>query len=399
MYKANNYRVSKNMYDHFHFRLANDMEWECVTCGCKINHYANYKMQSVNKRRFNFINKVVNSWTEDNSPEGVAVHFKKFPEFYHSSSNNRNRESVFTCKYDHSHKMITSIGVPRVRTVSFSYIGNKSDEILCQNINNDICSINFKEGFVLQLATQFMRRYTSGSFGNQVNRIMTENIFDTSMGFNSLGNYYESHLAWITFGEKLNEFISQHKFSCDGNCSSCSMFTPDKLDLGESMKPKLELESYNFDATTGMPKKPDFRGKFCKKALNCECSELDCSTCRELDKNAYLRYLTVHTLKHAILWAMPKYAGVNITDLKGEIYPNDGKNGCDIVLVDNNEGGSGSIILIQRHWDEIWKFAEEILDLTKNNEANILLTHYCFRNNADLCPYIGSDFFEFLKKN
>ena len=398
LYKGNNYRVSKNMYDHFHFRLANNMEWECITCGCKINHYANYKMQSVNKKRFNFINKVVNCWTEDNSPEGVAVRFKKYPEFYRASSNNRNRESVFTCKYDRSHKMISSIGVPRVRTVSFSYIGNKSDELLCQDINNEICTINFKEGFVIQLATQFMRRYTSGAFGNQVNRIMTENIFDTNMGFNSLGNYYESHLAWIRFGSKLDDFISQKKFTCDGNCENCSKFSPDKLDLGENMKPKLELETYNFDATTGMPKKPDFRGKFCKKALNCECSELECSTCKDLNRDAYLRYLTVHTLKHAILWGMPKYAGINITDLKGEIYPNDGKSECDIVLVDNNEGGSGSIILIQRHWSEIWKFAEEIVGLTQNNEANILLTHYCFRNNADLCPYITSDFFDYLKR-
>lgn len=395
--KANDFRPKKDMYDLFEFRLTNDMEWECKTCGCKINHYQNHKMVSANKKKFNFINQVVNRWTVDNSPEGIAVKLKKWPEYYPATSNNRNRESVFSCKYDHSHKVINSIGVPRVRTVSFSYIGNKSDDLLCQDIENNICNISFKEGFVLQLATQFMRRYTSGSFGNQINRIMTENIFDTNMGFNSLGNYYESHLAWIKFGSKLDEFISQKKFTCDGNCANCNMFTPDKLDLGESMKPKQELESYDFDSTTGMPKKPDFRGKFCKRALNCECSELDCSTCRELDRNAYLRYITVHTLKHAILWAMPKFAGVNITDLKGEIYPNDGQDECDIVLVDNNEGGSGSIVLVQRHWDEIWKFAEEIIRLTKNNEANILLTHYCFRNNADLCPYIATDFFDFLK--
>lgn len=163
------------------------------------------------------------------------------------------------------------------------------------------------------------------------------------------------------------------------------------------MKPKPALEPWNFDSTTGTPKKPDFRGKFCEKALLGECKQLDCSSCRHLNKDAYLKYLTVHTLKHAILWAMPKYAGVNITDLKGEIYPNDGMDGFDLVLVDNNEGGSGSIILIQRHWDEIWNFASEIIRLTKNNEANILLNHYCFRNNADLCPYIATDFFDYIE--
>lgn len=396
MYKQEGYRLSKDMYKHFKFRLTKDLEWECETCKCKINHYANRMMVAHNKRRFNFVNNVANQWVEGDTPEGVAVRIKKHPEIYAAGANNRNRDSVFTCKHDHNHKVIDSIGVPRVRTVSFSYIGNKNDTPLCAPIENDICSVKFFEGYVLQLATQFMRRYTTGSYGNQINRIKMENIFNQETGFNSLGNYYESHLAWLSFGTKLDEFVSGKHFSCDGNCASCERFSQDKLDLGESMKPKLELESYNFDSTTGTPKKPDFRAKYCKKAMNGECSQLSCVSCPDLDMDAYHRYLIVHAIKHAILWSMPKYAGVNITDLKGEIYPNDGENGCDIVLVDNNEGGSGSIILVQRHWNEIWAFAKEILNMTQNNEANILLTHYCFRNNADLCPYIASDFMDYL---
>lgn len=266
-----------------------------------------------------------------------------------------------------------------IKIVNTSYNGISAD-VLSENI-----------------ASQFMRRYVTGNFDNKITRINTEDIFDNNLGFNSLGNYYESHLAWIKFGDKLKSFINEKKYTCDGNCSQCDKFSRDKLDLGENMKPKPALEPWNFDSTTGTPKKPDFRGKFCEKALLGECKQLDCSSCRHLNKDAYLKYLTVHTLKHAILWAMPKYAGVNITDLKGEIYPNDGMDGFDLVLVDNNEGGSGSIILIQRHWDEIWNFASEIIRLTKNNEANILLNHYCFRNNADLCPYIATDFFDYIE--
>lgn len=396
LYKANGFRVKPDFYKHFRFRLTKDMEWECETCLCKINHYANYLMEGHNKKKSNFINRVVKNWTIDDTPEGTAVKIKSYPELFRASSNNRNRDSVFTCKHDRQHKKIDTIGVPRVRTVSFSYIANRNNDPLCEPVSSDVCEVNFNEGFVLQLATQFMRRYTSGSYGNQVNRIKTDNIFNPSMGFNSLGNYYESHLAWIRFGKVLDEFIASKKFECDGDCANCGKFTPDKLDLGENMKPKQALEPYNFDQTTGTPKKPDFRAKFCEKALKGECKEIDCSSCRELKKDVYWRYLVVHTIKHAILWAMPKYAGVNITDLKGEIYPNDGKNNCDIVIVDNNEGGSGSIILVQRHWDEIWKFAREIIELTKNNEANILLAHFCFRNNADLCPFIASDFFKYL---
>lgn len=397
-YKAANFRIKKDMYGHFKFRLTKDMEWECETCGCKMNHYANHMMLTHNRKKPNFTNNVVRQWVKDDSPEGTAIKYKRLPELFGSSANTRNRESVFVCKYDRQHREIKSIGVPRVRTVSFSYIGDLSEDMLCDTISRNSCEVSFKEGYVLQLATQFMRRYTAGSYGNQVNRIKMDNIFDFGQGFNSLGNYYESHLAWIRFDEKLDEFINGQEYSCDGNCACCEKFDNGNLDLGENMKPKLMLEAYNYDSTTGIPKKPDFRSKYCSKALDNTCRQYDCSTCDDFDQEAYLRYLIGHTIKHAILWAMPKYAGVNITDLKGEVYPNDGQEGFDIVLVDNNEGGSGSIILVQRHWDEIWNFAKEITELTKNNQANILLNHYCFRNNADLCPFILSDYFKYIEE-
>lgn len=399
--KANNFRIEKRLYEHFKLRLTKDLEWECQTCKCKMNYSSTRDMRIHNqKKRPAFVNNVVNQWTHDNeSPEGIAIKYKKWPEFFSARSGIRNRESVFKCKHDLTHTNIQSISAPRVRTIAFNYIGNKTDDELCAAVQNDICDIVFKEGYVLQLATQFMRRYVTGNFDKKITRIRTEDIFDYDAGFNSLGNYYESHLAWIKFGSRLDDFISQKGYSCDGNCATCEKFSRESLDLGENMKPKLGLEAWNFDTTTGTPKKPDFRGKFCEKALSGECKQMECSSCKDFDTNKYLRYLTIHTLKHAILWAMPKYAGVNITDLKGEIYPNDGLDSYDIVLVDNNEGGSGSIILVQRHWNEIWEFAKEITNLTKNNEANILLNHYCFRNNADLCPYITAEFFKYLEEN
>lgn len=397
--KSKNFRIEKSMYEHFNLRLTKDLEWECQTCKCKMNYSSIRNMIIHNqKKRPKFVNEVVRQWNHDDSPTGIAIKYKKWPEFFSSRAGIRNRESVFACKHDKTHKKIQSISAPRVRTIAFNYIGNKNSEELCRAIKNDVCTIIFKEGFVLQLATQFMRRYVTGNFDKKITRINTEDIFDYNSGFNSLGNYYESHFAWIKFGNKLDTFISEKKYSCDGNCSQCEKFTRESLDLGENMKPKLGLEPWNFDSTTGTPKKPDFRGKYCAKALRGECKQLECTSCRYLDQGSYLRYLTVHTLKHAILWAMPKYAGVNITDLKGEIYPNDGMDKYDLVLVDNNEGGSGAILLVQRHWNEIWEFASEIIKLTKNNEANILLNHYCFRNNADLCPFITADFFEYLEQ-
>lgn len=389
-------RLSQDMWNHFKFRLTKDMEWECETCHCKLNYHSTQRLILNNKKHSGFVNNVAKKWQRSDSPEGTAIKYKILPELFSSSTNGRNRESVFTCQHDRSHKKIDSIGVPRVRTLSFNYVDNFNEEPLIPDINNGICDISFREGFVMQLAAQFMRRYTSGSYGNQINHIKMFDIFNQQQGFDCLGNYYRSHLAWIKFTDKLDAFIGEKKHSCSGNCSECTLFEENKLDLGDNMKPKLELEAYNYDSTTGTIKKPDFRSKFCERAANGECTELVCSECTHLDKDKYLRYLLVHTLKHSLLWAMPKYAGVNIADIKGEIYPNDGQAGADIVFIDNNEGGSGAIILIQRHWDEIWKFAQEIIEMTCSNDANILLHHNCFRNNNDLCPYIVSDFFKYL---
>lgn len=395
-YKANNFKITKEIIEHFRFRLTKDLEWECEKCKCKMNFSSSKRMTISNSKRFNFVNKVVGRWQKDDTPEGVAIKFKSMPELFPAS---RNRKSIFKCQYDFDHKTIDTIGVPRVRTASYSYIGDLKKEgavELCPGISAPEVNIAFKEGYVLQLAAQFTRRYISGAFGAQTYRIKTESIYQPENGFNCLGNYYESHLAWISFSDRLDEFISIKKYSCDGKCQKCMSF--DVLDLGESMKPVLTLENYNFDSTTGKPKKPDYRGKYCKKAQNNSCISLKCSECDSggFKEDEFLRYLIVHTIKHGILWAMPKYAGVNVSEIKGEVYPNDRKDNIDLVLIDNNEGGSGAIVLIQRHWNQIWKFAKEIINLTCTNEANILLNHNCSRNNADLCPFITREFFKYL---
>lgn len=395
-YKANNFKITKEIIEHFRFRLTKDLEWECEKCKCKMNFSSTKRMIISNAKRFNFVNKVIQRWQKDDTLEGVAIKFKSIPELFAAP---RNRKSVFKCQHDFDHKTIDTIGVPRVRTASYNYIGDLKKEgplELCSGISTSEVDISFKEGYVLQLATQFTRRYISGAFGAQTYRIKTENIYQPENGFNCLGNYYESHLAWIKFSHRLNEFISTKKYSCDGKCQKCMSF--DGLDLGENMKPVLTLENYNFDSNTGKPKKPDYRGRYCKKAQDNLCISLKCTECAggDFKEDEFMRYVIIHTIKHGILWAMPKYAGVNVSEIKGEVYPNDRKDNIDLVLIDNNEGGSGAIVLIQKHWNQIWEFAKEIISLTCTNEANILLNHNCSRNNADLCPFITQEFFKYL---
>ena len=399
IYKQNGNKYKKEMLDCFKFRLTKDLEWVCETCGCKMNFSSYRHLYAHNSP---IISNALQSLTQDdtNTVEGLCFRTKKWPEQMNFSQD--KIPSRFYCTTN-GHKKLRTIGVPRVRTISYSYVGNKDNGgvviPLCKEINSPAANISFSQGFVLQLANEFLRRFSSGQGNAEVYTLKTERIFDRQFW----GNYYESHLAWIKFGDSLDKFINGEHYSCSGDCTHCDRFEqPIKLDLAELMKPQCALEDFNFDTANQKPKQPDLRGRFCDKAKGNECTQQWCvryndgAVCPDFKKGAFLRYIIVHTLKHGILWALPKYAGVNVSEVKGEIYPNDHKSEADLVLIDSNEGGSGAILLLQKHWEQIWGFACEAITLTAKNEANIVLPHTCSRNNADLCPFITQEYFKYL---
>lgn len=398
LYKNNGYRYKKEMLDVFSFRLTKDLEWVCESCGCKLNLSSYRDLYAHNKPSITAELRSLRG-NDDHSIEGMCYKALIYPEVLNFSQD--QNKACFYCTTP-GHKILRTIGVPRVRTVSYSYVGNKEENgfvlSLCDNITNETASIDFNQGYVIQLANEFLRRFSSGRGDSEVYTLKTEKIYEHKFW----SNYYESHLAWITFSGALDTFIKEKAYSCDGNCTQCNRFEdPIKLDLAELMKPQCALEDYNFDSSNNKPKQPDLRGRFCDKAKCNECKKQWCvhnsgEVCESFDRDQFLRYILVHTLKHGILWALPKYAGVNVSEVKGEIYPNDHESGADIVLIDSNEGGSGAILLLQKHWNQIWDFAREVLELTANNEANIVLPHTCSRNNADLCPFIAKDFFDYL---
>lgn len=400
IYKSNGYRYKKEMLDCFRFRLTKDLEWVCETCGCKMNFSSLRDLSAHNSKQ---IREAVQGLQRDDtqSIEGMCYKAKFFPEVMNFSQDQLRAQ--FRCTTP-GHRQIRTIGVPRVRTVSYSYVGNKIEngyEInLCEPVVNANVNISFKQGYVIQLANEFLRRFSSGRGDSEAYTLKTEKIYDHQFW----GNYYESHLAWITFGSELDAFITEHAYSCSGDCTNCTRFEePIKLDLAELMRPKCALEDYNFDVANERPKQPDLRGRFCEKAKCNECKSQWCvhgdgSQCEEFNRDAFLRYVLVHTLKHGILWALPKYAGVNVSEVKGEVYPDDHEAGADLVLIDSNEGGSGAILLLQKHWEQVWEFAREVIGLTATNEANVVLPHTCARNNADICPFIAQEFFEYIKR-
>ena len=401
IYKQNGYKYSKDMLNIFRFRLTKDLEWVCESCGCKLNFSSLRNLYAHNSAAISAaLQSLIGS--DNNSIEGMCRKALYFPEVLNYSQDTLRAQ--FRCTTP-GHRTIRTIGVPRVRTISYSYVGNIADagveEPLCDSISANCVKIDFKRGYVIQLANEFLRRFSSGRGDAEAYTLKTEKIYDHQFW----GNYYESHLAWIRFGKVLDDFIVGNQYSCSGDCTHCAKFEgPNKLDLAELMRPRCSLEDYNFDAVNQKPKQPDLRGRFCEKAKHNECQRQWCvhndgTICEFFNQDAFLRYVLVHTLKHGILWALPKYAGVNVSEVKGEVYPNDHETGADIVLIDSNEGGSGAILLLQKHWDKIWNFAKDVISLTAQNDANIVLPHTCSRNNADICPFIAKDFFDYLEKH
>jgi len=393
MYKENGYRLNLEMTKHFKFRMTRNLEWVCKKCGTKMSFNSLIDMRKNNKNNKELL-EVINSWEIDKTtPKGLAILIKKYPELYPGANHNSSSFKCPKCRQS----QIKTVGVPRVRTVSYSYYGKGSKklkplkEFYCINNDEKVAEVEFTDGYQIQLAKDFYRRYTSGLREKETTiryfEIFTQNKF--------LSNYYDTHFAWLKINDELvNKFIDGKKFTCKGICEQCDLF--DSLDLGNLMKPTLEIESYNMDAKTGKPRKPDPREKYCKIAMNNECTSPDCKGCTNLDRKSFIRYLIIHTLKHGLLWALPKYAGVNVTEIRGELYPNDGEGNYDIIFVDSNEGGSGAILLVEKYWNEIWNFSNTVIEKTCENEANIILPHSCKRFNSDLCPFITRDFLKFL---
>lgn len=391
-YKANGYKFNIDMTKHFKFRMTRNLEWVCLKCGTKMSFSSLLDMRKNNKNNRELL-EVINSWEFDKTPKGIAAFIKKNPELFYGADHN---SSSFTCSKCRKSEIKTVV-VPRVRTVSFSYYGKgvkklkPLKEFHCMNNDDKVAEVEFTDGYQIQLAKDFLRRYTSGLRAKET----TIRYFEIFAQNKFLSNYYDTHFAWLKVNDALiNKFIDSRNFTCTGMCEQCDLF--DSLDLGDLMKPTLEIESYNMDAKTGKPRKPDPREKYCKIAMNHECTSPDCKGCTNLDRRSFIKYLIIHTLKHGLLWALPKYAGVNVTEIRGELYPNDGEGNYDIVLVDSNEGGSGAILLVEKYWTEIWKFAQIVIEKTCENEANIILPHSCKRFNSDLCPFITRDFLKFL---
>jgi len=128
------------------------------------------------------------------------------------------------------------------------------------------------------------------------------------------------------------------------------------------------------------------------------CLDDACAYCRihAFDRRLFARYLVVHTVKHALINAIPRFTGADKNQVRGYIYPND-QRAYDLVLVDRIVGGSGCLYLLRTNWDAIWEMVGELLDAARQDQSQLLLPYTCSRYNRDLCAPLAFAFYEFLK--
>ena len=118
----------------------------------------------------------------------------------------------------------------------------------------------------------------------------------------------------------------------------------------------------------------------------------------------FRRFAVLHTLKHGILWALPKFTGLDVGSFRGMVNPGFDSNitgipnDLDLLIIDTNDGGSGAIHLINRMVEKyIVPMALEILTMAALpsldiRRANLNLPYTCAWFNRNLCPVLTGKF-------
>jgi ATP-dependent helicase YprA (DUF1998 family) len=212
---------------------------------------------------------------------------------------------------------------------------------------------------------------------------------------------FSPHMFSLHLGGNTDRFLQEDP--CQGrDCANCDLI--EKLELHELYRPSLQLEQGEVE--NGKPARPDPRAAWCPVARDNRCTTLSCSECPETGGIPQLelkRHVLLHTLKHAIIWALPKYTGLDAGAFKGFVRPGVSIDGQpaepDLLVLDVHDGGSGAVYLIDRWWDNyIAPMAQEIVALAAENRANLNLPYTCSHFNHNLCPIIAGRFVAWMKQ-
>ena len=280
--------------------------------------------------------------------------------------------------------------IPTVRSIVVEHL--LWDYELMPRLDLPIGRIEFQKVDVIALAREYTTRFYKKSAHELTSEINKYEIFKGDPQ-TYLANTFATHTASFNINMGVvDEFLSTQTECLSKKCEDCKNI--ECVDNHDRTRPRAMLEQFELEKT------PDIRRKWCSLARQRNCindENPNCNECGEFVRREYLKYILLHTLKHAIILAMPKYTGINKNEVRGIIYPNDAMK-PELVFLDVHEDGSGSIYLMKRNWNNIWSLSEDLMNNALMGKGTLMLQHFCERYNKDLCPVLGSKFFAFLKE-
>ena len=326
------------------------------------------------------------------SSTGVAKHFQYRPESVISQIPRMKELSInwtrYKCDDGCGKYTIKAKNIPTARSNVLEYINSRAE--IMEPVATAIGSLEFFEIDIIDLAREYSRRF----YQEDKAIVKSSEIFKGKQ-YSFLGNAYCTHAMTCSLDSGiLDEFLSTQTDCLKTTCESCTRYcniTDGSSRLTEKTRPTVHLDSFEELKT------PDIRRKWCSLARNRECMFNDCSSCPVFSRNEHLKYILIHSLKHALILSMPKYTGVNKNEVRGIVYPNDQMK-PELIFIDTHEDGSGSVFLMRKNWDNIWALSEQLMTNAATNRGTLMLPHYCERYNKDLCPVLGARFYRFLKE-
>lgn len=293
---------------------------------------------------------------------------------------------------------LRAVNLPRFQTdvVQF-HIAQKP---LGQNRETQLGHIYFFKGDVISMAERYALSDPTED-ENEASDVTRHRIFEEGELY---ATKFSPHMVGLRIRERLNNFLS--RVPCmTTSCAECTEI--EQIELHQIYRPQMALTPRFIE--DDKPIQPDPRAVWCDVNRAGNCPSINCTGCEYFEWNALRRFAVLHTLLHGILWALPKYTGLDVGSFKGVVNPGftvshnfpqsiDAPKDLDLLIIDTNDGGSGAVHLVNRWWEShIVPMALEILQLaalpsTDARRANLNLPYTCPWFNGNLCPVLTGKF-------
>jgi superfamily II DNA/RNA helicase len=383
---------------YFRFDALPFLHWQCRACGTSVNFHARHGLPSI-VRHLSDVPNIVKGQRPTSAQ--IARFFLYKPEGllpdYDEAGFHRSHFYCQECRKKGTYNKIHVVNVPSARTLLNEYILPVTS--LVDDWNSPAVAARLMQVEVLGMGRERARRYHS--YAQRESCISVEPIFEDNNEF--LANVSSTHGLFLRLREQLDQFVLLDRaVLCHANPEVCAcnlVYSTESIGDDEStVTLPVDTNTRPLPSLVAWEKgqRPDPRRHWCDVVLGivpqAVCPGDKCVGCEYFDERSFKRYLILHTLKHALLAAAPRYSGAQRGQLRGILNPNDEKE-WDLVILDTSEGGSGSLWLLREHWDATWALVGELLEAALKDRGGLLLAHGCARFNRDLCPSLALKFF------